>query len=46
MSLYHCEANGVFGRFGDWVWARSRTEAEIKFLQHHGVKPTRIEKEK
>ena len=39
-SLYYCEANGVFGRFGDYVWAASRMDAELEFLNKHHARPT------
>jgi hypothetical protein len=46
MSLFHCLANGLFGAFGDYVWAATRSEAERKFQAAHGVWPTvtRIER--
>ena len=40
-ALYFCEANGVFGRFGDYVWATSKDEAVQKFQSKHHVRPTR-----
>ena len=42
MNLYHCQANGPFGRFGDYVYAASRAEAERRFHAHHGCWPTHI----
>ena len=42
MWLYHCTANGPFGSFGDYVWARNRYEAELKFQNEHHVWPTHV----
>jgi len=40
MSLFYCMANGVFGRFGDYVWAESLRDAELKFQNKHHAWPT------
>jgi hypothetical protein len=40
MNLYYCQANGVFGRFGDYVWAKSRVDAELEFQNKHHSWPT------
>jgi hypothetical protein len=40
MNLYYCQANGVFGRFGDYVWAKSRVDAELDFQLKHHAWPT------
>ncbi len=42
MNLFHCLANGIFGAFGDYIWATTRSEAERKFYSTHGVRPTAI----
>jgi hypothetical protein len=41
--LFYCQANGVFGSFGDYVWARNKAEAAQSFRAQYGEKPTRIE---
>lgn len=41
--LFYCQANGPFGPFSDYVWARNRSEAAQSFRAQHGEKPTRIE---
>ena len=42
MSLYHCTANGVFGSFGDYVWAKDAAEARLKFWRKHRCTPLRV----
>ena len=42
MNLYHCQANGPFGRFGDYVYAATRAEAERRFYQQYGYWPTYV----
>jgi hypothetical protein len=42
MNLFHCLANGIFGAFGDYIWAATRSEAERKFQAAHGVWPSSI----
>lgn len=46
MNLYYCSATSCFGIFGDYVWARTRPEAESKFQRTHGVWPhfTKVER--
>jgi hypothetical protein len=44
MSLYHCLANSPLGRFGAYVYANSRAEAEMEFFREHGVFPTFVER--
>ena len=39
MSLYHCTGNGVFGTFGDYVWATDKAEARLKFWRTHRCTP-------
>ena len=39
MNLYHCSANGLFGAFGDYVYADSVGEARREFFRKHGVTP-------
>ena len=46
MSLWHCTANGVFGRFGDYVLAVSREAARMAFQKLHGCTPTEIRLER
>jgi len=46
MSLFHCTANGLFGAFGDYVWAKDRAEARLKFYRTHGTTPTRVSLER
>ena len=41
--LFYCQANGPFGQFGDYVWARNRQEAARAFRAHHGEVPTLIQ---
>jgi hypothetical protein len=42
MKLWHCMANGIFGPFGDYIWAPSRSEARLKFYRQHKCTPTRV----
>jgi hypothetical protein len=42
MKLWHCMANGLFGAFGDYIWAPSRSEARLKFYREHKCTPTRV----
>jgi hypothetical protein len=44
--LYHCLANGPLGRFGDYVWADTKAEAEVEFHRIHGVYPTWLQRKK
>ena len=46
MSLWHCTANGVFGRFGDYVLAVNREAARVTFQKLHGLTPTEIRLER
>lgn len=46
MSLWHCYANGSFGRFGDYVLAKTRNEAMCKFRLIHKVWPTDVRVER
>ena len=45
-NLFHCEANGPLGRFGDYVWADTKAEAEMEFYREHGVFPTFVQRDK
>jgi len=40
--LYHCLANGIFGRFGDYIWAHTRGQAEVEFYRQHGAWPSQV----
>ena len=40
--LYHCLANGIFGRFGDYIWANTRGQAEVEFYRQHGSWPSQV----
>ena len=42
MSLYHCTANGVFGSFGDYVWATNAAEARLKFWRAFRTSPLSV----
>lgn len=46
MNLYHCLANGIFGRFGDYIWAATRAAAEKEFYALHGTWPTFVQLER
>ena len=46
MNLYLCTANGVFGPFGDYVYADSVGEARREFFRKHGVTPNRVDLER
>jgi hypothetical protein len=46
MNLYYCTANSPIGQFGEYVFATSRAEAEIKFHSEHGTYPTQIKLER
>ena len=46
MNLYLCTANGVFGSFGDYVWATNAAEARREFFRKHGVTPNRVDLER
>lgn len=41
--LYHCLANGAFGRFGDYIWADTRAAAEVEFYRQHGAWPSLVQ---
>lgn len=42
MSLWHCSASSLTGFFGDYIHARNRSEARLKFWRKHGVTPFRV----
>jgi hypothetical protein len=42
--LFYCQANGVFGQFGDYVWAANKKDALNVFELQFGYSPTRIRK--
>lgn len=46
MNLYHCTATGPFGQFGDYIFAKTRGEAECIFHNKHGAWPhtTKLER--
>lgn len=46
MSLWHCYANGAFGRFGDYVLATSADDARQKFRLIYRVWPTHVQIER
>jgi hypothetical protein len=46
MNLYYCTANSPIGRFGEYVFAASRAEAEVKFQAEHGIYPIQIKLER
>lgn len=41
--LFYCHANGPFGKYGDYVWARNREKAAAAFKEKHGDTPIIIE---
>lgn len=42
MRLYHVTANGPFGPFGDYIWARCPKEAVAAFKAKHSTNPNTI----
>lgn len=42
MSLWHCYANGLTGRFGDYVLARTKAQAVAEFFKVHNAWPTQV----
>ena len=43
--LYHCRANGLFGPFGDYIWATSPKAAASAFKAKHNTTPTFVKYE-
>jgi hypothetical protein len=43
MKLWLCTATGAFGIYSDYVWAKDRRDAVIKFEQEKGQKPYHIQ---
>lgn len=41
--LFYCKANGPFGPYGDYVWAKNRNAAACIFRERHGDMPTAVE---
>jgi hypothetical protein len=39
MSLFHCTGNGLFGPFGDYVWATDKAQARLKFYRTYRLTP-------
>lgn len=46
MSLWHCYANGAFGRFGDYILATSADDARQKFRLIYRIWPTQVQIER
>ena len=44
--LYHCRANGLFGPFGDYIWATSPKAAASAFEEKYNTTPTFIKYER
>jgi hypothetical protein len=44
-NLFHCIANGITGgRFGNYIWADTKSEAIREFERLHGVIPHAVKK--
>ena len=42
MKLYLCRANGLFGPFGDYIWATSPKAAASAFKTKHNTTPNHV----
>ena len=42
MNLYHCQANGVFGPFGEYIHASTPAEARLKFWRAFRTSPLSV----
>jgi hypothetical protein len=43
-NYWHCLATNFLGRFGDYVWADTKKDAELEFFRLHHVLPHQIKK--